>query len=1346
MLLFLLLVLSAFAFAEATTQDCFTQEAPKHFWEQRSYIDSNGYIDKEFMYDYYSYSFDDTAQNDAWNASLMNGGDFLSLLPASEQPGFAQIAQELDKIDLERNSSAYFAESAHNTSSTAQLAGASIFDLFEQAPFLGGSIAVVRKFVALDYAYSYGPYFWGALLGSSQIFTDTNSAGRLAAAKVDEQRTILEEAGAGEDGYFGKAKNSYLGAQNLLSGVGFCGRQERGANAVLDYFNDSPALAHTLPPSLSTYLNYTIGKGNGSSLAVLASDYLALKQAYADMDAEYEASRASAATELAFLKSSIANAKGQRLDLLTDLPAQNASGAASAGTVSSGLVPELQFSEGKVADIEAMISDAQKLRYGNAQGYLADAIAESDDAIAAAKSQDGSVALIISNAQNYAALEKDAAQAAIDSADATLAQPLPAGSADAGYQAKGELDSARALFSAAQGKPTIGEQYQGYQYAMKYAQEAQDLFKGGVERPMQDKATQALTDLQKFLDSAEKDGANVDYERAALADDRATLANANSSGAYEIIMEDAAQLRLSVWQQLELKYSGLDAEYASLSEEVLAIREVDAHFLPGFDSVKGAFVDGKLDIDSEVGGLKALQSQMDSLDAQVQAAAPQELSDILSKNAKASSTHGQFTLGQPSEYRVDIYTTNTAPISLGKAVSFSVATDMPVYSSDNHSGDDITDAYPDGKNSVISVPSVAAGQEFHFVFEKQDMPAQITSSAHSCSEAGDDGAQETDTVGFFASRSLDSLIASADAPDGTGSAEMTYRGISCPASLSSSENGLEAGGTLGSVASGQNSLAFQFDVANPFEVSVLNRTEQDLGGGNEKVEYIAEISQQALECNKAEVSLPEPYTGVESFSVSPLGTESASSRGPVETGQSSVLGFSFSQLRTGSPQYFAVSFNIRNSTQALAQAIQNAETTAILYNRTSDLQAVDEAKRLAALNETGNALAVLAEVQGAQGKISSLDYQRFAAENSSAGELLASALGMQTQLEGQGLTAAGAQLATLVSALQAGEAKSATYVEAGQYKQADDALMSAASAFQTGLSSLSWKSSSQAADDYAKARKTALGSHADELSEIENQVALSQRQYSSGNLLESFLSSSLAESGLDALQAGFAQDNSDAKGAVMRISSDFAGLKNQADAELAAYSAQYSALTTQTKRTMPITPADAQKAIQDAESGMEKAAGAKEATADTLSAANKSYGSLAAALEQMRGGLSSLQGTANASLGVARIALEEAKQKASPDDAADVAAMQKELDNASDLLSNSLYADSLASSGRALSAASLFVQNKAGASQVDPKAIALGAVSLLFIAGAAYYFWQGREKKEKPGKKTEIPKADDTLL
>ena len=266
-----------------------------------------------------------------------------------------------------------------------------------------------------------------------------------------------------------------MGAQNLLSGVGFCGRQERGANAVLGYFNDSPALAHTLPPSLSTYLNYTIGKGNGSSLAVLASDYLALKQAYADMDAEYEASRASAATELAFLKSSIANAKGQRLDLLTDLPAQNASGAASAGTVSSGLAPELQFSEGKVADIETMISDAQKLRYGNAQGYLADAIAESDNAIAAAKSQDGSVALIISNAQNYAALEKEAAQAAIGSADATLAQPLPAGSADAEYRAKGELDSARSLFSAAQGKATIGEQYQGYQYAMKYAQEAQNI-------------------------------------------------------------------------------------------------------------------------------------------------------------------------------------------------------------------------------------------------------------------------------------------------------------------------------------------------------------------------------------------------------------------------------------------------------------------------------------------------------------------------------------------------------------------------------------------------------------------------------------------------------------------------------------------------------------------------------------------------------------------------------------------------------------------------------------------------------------------------------------------------------
>lgn len=1349
MALFLLLVLSALAFAEATVQDCFAQDTPYRFWEQPQYIASNSqYIRPIFIDHFYSYTFDETARNDAWNTAFMNGSGFLDLFPEGERQGFAKTAKLLDGINIVQNISKNSAEIAHNTSLIAQMFGVSELDIYlrmmNRLTLVGILLeqSDVRYQLAMGYVENYAPNFWSALAGSSRMFSDANEAGRLAAAKVDGQMEILHEAGAENIGYAGKAKGAYVNARNLLADVGFCGRQQRGAKAVLDYFNSSPQLPHTMPQNLSLYLKYTIGKTNDSTLAILAGNYLSLKQAYADMISEYDASRAAALDAKGRLENAVTRAEREQLAMLTDLPGQNVTGLAIVGTSSSGLAPELWNVRMRIAGVQEKIDGAKTLRDGGKQGYLADAITAADAADAMAKTETGTVENILGNARYYENLERAAAQAAIDDAAALLEKPLPAGSADVKILAEEKIAFARKNFNLASGESTIGERYRDYQQALLSAQEARELLKGGAGRPMKQNVERALADLERFLDSAEEDGVPAEYERLMLAEDRIILANTVSSEKCEEIIAHAAQLKLSVWQRLEAKYSGLGGKYAALADAVLSIREVDGKFLPGFDAVKGAFAGGKLDIGSKAGGLKALEAQIDSLNGQVRAVMPQKLSEILSKNAKAVPAHNPFVLGQPSRYRLDVYARNPTQLGVDKQVAFSVETEIPIYSGDRVSGDEISDAYPDGKNTVLTVPAVSARQEFHFVFEKQDMPAQITSTGRSCSEADENSAEETASVGFFASRGLDSLAAAAAAPDGTDSAQIAYRGARRPASLTSAENGMAATGEISGVASGANSLGFYFTVKNPFVVSIMNRTAQGIGSGMTRISYVARISSQALECGKAEVLLYEPYSGITDFSVFAISDERVSSREPVETGSASRLGFSFSPLRTDAPQEFVVTFAIRNATQAVSEAMQGAEMAAQLFNRTSDLEAIEDAKRLAALNRTADALTILAGLQDSQKKISTADYKRFIAENSSAEGMIASALDMQAQLAEQDLASAAAQLATLVSALQAGAVKSGSYAEAGQYKQATDSLRSASSAFRTGLSSLSWKSSSQAADDYAKARKAAQGGRAAELSGIEKLVALSQKQFSNGNQLESFLSSSLASWKLLTLQSIFEQDAQGAKSAVQRISSDFSALQKQAEEELAAYSSQYSALTTQSKRKMPLAPADAQKALQDAAREMQKAASAKDATVETMLAANKSYSSLEAVLGRIRGGLSSLQGTANTSLGMARIALAEARQKAAPEDAGDLAAIEKELNKADDMLANGLYADSLSSSDRALGAASLFIQKKAGLGAIEPKTIALGLVSLLFIAGAAYYFWQGREWKEKPEKKKEIPRAD----
>lgn len=1354
---FFLLVLPALAsayvpptwfsyYSPYSTVGCFPQDEPKLFWGQRSYINQNPFIGKFFLFDFYSYSFDGADGSSNWNLSLMNGTAFLSKFPANERAGFLGMSEKLDRAGQTLSTSSNSAGAAHNVSVLAQYLGA--------APFFLTTTSIHSAGWA--YVFGYPPGFWGALSGSAQMFSGANEIGRLAAAKVDERREKLEYAGAAASYYHGNAKGAYVSAANLASNAGFCGRQQKGAKAVIDYFNSSPELPQTMPREVSSYLSFTLGSNNSSSIATLASAYNSLGRALALMEREGAESKASAAEQLSILNARMAEAKAQAFDLMVDLPPLENSTSLSTGTLHSSLPSVVAIAEADASSAGKLAAGADSLLAGKPRNYLADAISNYDSAYEKASSAAASIKLALSEAAKYEARERGLAQSEISKAQGMLSN-LPSGTIlESKVAAEKQLAAAEDLFNSAAQESAIGRRYGLYRKSLAAAQGAIALLQGGTSLPLSVDARRQLDEIEKFLLAAKTDGVDVDFYLDRLAEYRRFLGASGNPETILAIGNEAAQNRRAVELLLQSKYSGLGEKYSQLAETMAAIREVDPSFLPAFDALRAKLANGRPDILPNAGHLKEIGSGIDSLNSQLQPAIPAKLSLLLAKNAVATSLHEPLALGKPSNYRIRIMTRNPSGLGYAGAVPFKVAAEIPLYSSDNHSGDAIIDASPEGKSPAaagqanwqmneITVPSVAARQEFNIVFEKQDSPAQQTSLSRSCAEATQERAEETVAIDFSAARALDALLVSSSAPMGADSAALAYNGMRYPAELHSSGTGLEAEGAIRNVADGENSLAFQLSAANPFSLAIINRTLQNIGNGKTRVDYVTEVSSQSLDCRKASIILSEPYSGVEDYSVSAISGEFATPREPIAIGAGSLLGFSFSPLRMGGPQLFAVSFTIKNASQALSEALQNAELAAQMFNRTNDLDAIADAKRLAALNRTDAALSAVLAIQDSQKTISTADYKLFVSENSSAGGLLGSALAAQNNLAGQNFAAPAAQLASLTSQLQSEISKAGSLAEAGKYKSAADALRSASSAFRASLSSLAWKASSQAADDYAKAKKSAQGAHADELSEIEGAVSLSQRQFSSGSQLDSFASSSLAQSRLSMLQTLFAQDSEQTKAAIWRISSDFSSLQKKAEEALSAYSSQYASLTTQSKRKLPITPADAQKALQDAIKGMEKAAGAKDPAGETLLAANGSYASLADLVGKLGAASSSLKSSARSSLGLAKAGLSEAKQKASPSDSGDISAIEKEVDKADGLFADSLYSDSLASSDRALSAASLFVQKKAGQGALEPKTMALGAVSVLFIAAAAYYFWQSRASGKSKGKRDErreVPKAE----
>ena len=129
--------------------------------------------------------------------------------------------------------------------------------------------------------------------------------------------------------------------------------------------------------------------------------------------------------------------------------------------------------------------------------------------------------------------------------------------------------------------------------------------------------------------------------------------------------------------------------------------------------------------------------------------------------------------------------------------------------------------------------------------------------------------------------------------------------------------------------------------------------------------------------------------------------------------------------------------------------------------------------------------------------------------------------------------------------------------------------------------------------------------------------------------------------------------------------------------------------------------------------------------------ANSSYWQLEALNALLLKSLGQIRSSSESSLQVARLAASEAEQKAQGEEASQI---KDEVSRSEGFYAAALYADSLVSSERAISAANLLLAKNAGG--IDAKAILLAAVSFAFVAAAAYYFLRHKGqggKKEKKG-------------
>jgi hypothetical protein len=1345
-------ILLSATLCSASFRECYSAEKISRFWEAPAYEQGNQQIINFQLFYFYSFSFDNSTQSASLeNLSLADADNLAASFPSIPARDFSPVSAALSASSSSLSNSSASQRAAHFTLQAAKKAAETLFSQEQMALLITPSPLVpialadsIMKVQALsDYAVYYPLQFKRFLSSLANAYDSSNSAAEELAKLADSQFDSLSYAGAGSPEYSGRAKAAYLQSASLLSSKQFCASHLADADAISAYFSSSPALPDFSSPGIADYLQSTAGKNENSSIMRLAKAYSGLSEANAQMQSEYDTGLLRSRGLVRQLSIEVDLLEKERLDLIQQPIIPSTSGStAYIGSQFSGIYAGLQQAKQGLAQSQNGFADAQlSFSSARAEGYLAAAISELESASQSANSSLSSLASVRSNAQSAVGMEQQFASEMISKAEAkTSEKSLSVGDAQAISEASALLKSAKAEFSSAESQKSLGERFAAYGKAASLASESLLRAEGRAALPALESAKQQLGSLSSLISAAQSDGLDMAYEKGKLSDYLQLLSDASSPDAYSIVLDAARQDEEAILLRLSEKYPGIGEKYVQTKLIISEIQKTKPQFLPEFSSLSGYFSDGKLQIRAAAGKIAKISASLDSYYIAAQKELPAHLSALLSSNAEALETMEQPVLGRQTKYAATISTLNPSAFGYSGQLTFFLPTKIPVYSADFESGDEITDAYPEKGKTTIVLPRVEAWQAFAFKAKKSEQPAQITSSQDSCSIASPEQSEIRRTIEFFASRDLPLLGIYENAPAGAFSAKAKYFGRSFGLQLS----GTAAYGDIEGAKQGKNSLEISYLVFSPFAFSTGVRAFEPAGIGKKKISYLAEVSSIAIDCNSASLAIDEPFSQISGFSVESLSGSKVSQAKAIASGTTTHLSFQFSPLKTGTTESFAISYVLSNQSEAISEALLQAELQAKYYNRSSDAEALSEAKNLLSQNRTDEALALLSQMrQSAQALAisrSSPDYSQFLEENTSASQLLQSVKDTQAQLSSGNMSEWAAKLQALSSPLQSALESASSDAEAGNYAKALASARKATAEFRSSLSSLAWKSSEEAADGYAKARGV-QSPDAAALRAAQDEITRAQQLFSEGEHLQSLLSSSRALQMLAEMAGTQEQRGLEAKAGTDAITLQFAALHANTQQLLTNYSALYSSLSASSKKQLPLTPSQAQSRIDDAAKSLAAAQKAK-LPQQALQQANQSYSSLQAVSQSLQDSIITLGQSAASSLKVAQLALSEARQKSSPEESSDISQIASEVSKAEDFLANSLYADSLMSSDRAVSAANAFLSRKTSPA-FDTKAVALGAISLAFLAAAAYYFTVMKKPGGKPkGEKKKVQKEE----
>lgn len=1318
--------------------ECFPTAPLGRFWADPAYVASNPNIITIWSIHSYSFSFDNsTSSLELDSISIENGSTLLARSPPKLRQQLSEPASLLSQANAELSQAKLARDSSHELSEKAQAAVRDNFGIL-YAPV--ANVFMLESLVRLNtllkvldissFVSLYPAQYSAALEHAASAHDLSQSAARSLSQCAQTEYEYLAKAGAGSEGYSGKASSPFAYAESLLApGAGFCSGETAAYQPLQDYFSGSPQMPDFSEPSFALRLNSIAGTDSNSTVSRMLSLCALLSDAREGMIADYETAEASAQESSRLLSLEASLLGSEKLELIGDAPPPSGGTGLLVGSGYAGIYSGYLQAKEDLARAQSGLSGAKALFASKgADGWLADAIAKAQSSGEISQNALASLRAVSLGAEATVLGQKEAAEAVLEQARTAVSAQASQQSAQPLSSARETLSLAEEKFSSAQSLPALGSRYSAYSEAARLASQAILLSQSSARASSLQDARQAYLEYRSLVLAAEDDGLDVSYERELLSQYNSLLSATQSEDVVLAVSNSVQQEMRALGLRLYERFSYLEAKHANatwLSVELGGQEQLGA--------VSQYFPSGRLDAMKAAGHMRQCESSLDSLIASLASKIPAFLSAVLSQSAHAAESYEMPVLGQQTLYSAQITAANPSHLSHPGPIAFSIFTSVPLYSSDLAGGDSLSDAYPDKGKSAITVPSVAAGQRFSFQFSKKDQPAQITASGEECSLASEESADVEATISFLSSRALDSLGIAYSTQPLAHKAFASYSGQTSP--LSPSNNGLLTGEISG-VPQGKGSLSISYSVLSPFSIELSERAYETLPLGSKKVSFTAAIA-PSMGCNAGEASIFEPYTGITNLSITPISTGKVSRASATPSGGETRISFSFSPLPNSKEQQFSVSYIIQDPQQALSEALSDAEILVLTYNRSKDALALSEAKVLVSQGRVNDALAVLSGMRRDAQTLSYAtgDYQLYLEEKAAADARLGEMLLFQQALSNVN-PARLPQLSTATFKYQSSLSQASGEADNGAYSKAVTLVRKANSDLSSSLASLSLSSLNAASDEYAKARKAGVdGARQTTLMLAKAALSGAQASYTQGEFAQSLLSSSEASALIAAATGSSEEESEKALSAAEALRSSYSSLRPQAESMLSNYFSQYSALSTQSRRQLPFTPAQAQSRLDEADKLLAASKKTSLSPQEALAQANSSYEKLFLLHESLSAALSSLADSAQSSLGVARAALSEAQSRASPEDAKQIG---EEVARAEDFLASAMYADSLAASDRAIKAVNAALSGSSGQNPLQP--VMLAAVSVAFIVGAAYYFFSGR-KKAPPAEKKEVPKA-----